>query len=168
MTMTAEATGAGSVLAAEAGLAVRVFPGLLAQGREARRWVRAQVPPGTPGADDTELAADELFANAVLHTRSGGPGGTVTVIVAPDGTLHVHDLGTTGPCPARDGWPQGRPGFGRGLVLAAALGTGPAHSPAVTCPALACGALGGCCTTWRPAAQALRHETGQPAATAAA
>jgi hypothetical protein len=166
MTMTAEAPGGGSALATEAGLAVRVFPGLLAQGREARRWVRAQIPPG-PGADDMELAAGELFANAVLHTRSGGPDGTVTVLIAPDRTLHVHDLGTTGPCPARDGWPQGRPGFGRGRVIAAALGTGLAHVPAAACPAAASAAPGGCCTTWRPAAQAPGQETGQPAAAAA-
>jgi hypothetical protein len=168
MNRTAEAPGEVSVLPAEAEVAVRVFRGLLAQGREARRWVRAQVPPGDPGADDTELAAGELFANAVLHTRSGGPDGTVTVIIAPDGTLHVHDLGTTGPCPARDGWPQGREGFGRGLVLAAALGTGLMHVPAAACPAAATAAPGGCCTTWRPAAQALGRETGQPAAAAAA
>lgn len=161
MTMTAEAPG--SVLAAGAGLTVLVLPGLLASGREARRWVRAQV---LPGADDAELAAGELFANAVLHTRSGGPDGTVTLIITPDGTLHVHDLGTTGPCPARDGWPQGREGFGRGLVIAAALGTGLAHIPAATCLA-APAAGGGCCTTWRPAAQAPARETGQPAAAAA-
>jgi hypothetical protein len=166
MTTTAEAPAGDSALATGAELAVRVFPGLLAQGREARRWVRAQVPPG--GADDAELAAGELFANAVLHTRSGGPGGTLTVIITPDGTLHVHDLGTTGPCPARDGWPRGREGFGRGLVLAAALGTGLAHVPAAACPAAAPAALVGCCTTWRPAAQAPARETGQPAAVAAA
>jgi hypothetical protein len=168
MTMTAKAPAEDSALAAVAELAVRVFPGLLAQGRQARRWVRAQIPPGAPGADDTELAAGELFANAVLHTRSGGPDGTVTVIITPDGTLHVHDLGTTGPCPARDGWPRGREGFGRGLVITAALGTGLAHIPAATCPAAAPTALGGCCTTWRPAAQASARETGQPAAAAAA
>ena len=166
MNRTAEAPGEDSVLAAGAELAVRVFHGLLAQGREARRWVRAQVPPGDPGADDAELVAGELFANAVLHTRSGGPDGTVTVIIAPDGTLHVHDLGTTGPCPAQDGWPQGREGFGQGLVIAAVLGTGIAHGPAATCPA-AGAALGGCCTTWRPAAQALARETGQAAVAAA-
>jgi hypothetical protein len=167
MTTTAEAPAKDSALGAEAGLAALVLPGLLAMGREARRWVRAQVPSG-PGADDTELAAGELFANAVLHTRSGGPGGTVTLIIAPDGTLHVHDLGTTGPCPARDGWPQGRPGFGQGLVLAAALGAGLAHVPAAACPAAAPAAPGGCCTIWRPATQAPACETGQPAAAAAA
>lgn len=166
MNGTAGAPGGGSALPAEAGLAVRVFRGLLDQGREARRWVRAQVPPG--GADETELAAGELFANAVLHTRSGGPDGTVTVIIASDGTLHVHDLGTAGPCPARDGWPPGREGFGRGLVIAAALGTGLAHIPAATCPATAPAAPGGCCTTWRPPAQAPARKTGQPAVAAAA
>jgi anti-sigma regulatory factor (Ser/Thr protein kinase) len=47
-------------------------------------------------ADEAELAAGELFANAVRHSLSGRAGGKVTVLVAWVGgevAVHVHDLG---------------------------------------------------------------------------
>ena len=131
---------------------VRVFPGLLAQAREARRWVRAWV--AAAWADDMELITAELFANAVLHTRSGDTGGTVTVIVTHGGVIHVHDHGTG------QSWPRaaaGREDFGRGLLITAALSSGLARSPAARCPLAwpedPAAVAGGCCVRCRPASQ---------------
>jgi hypothetical protein len=126
------------------------------------------------------LIATELFANAVLHTRSGGEGGKATVAVTADGTVHVHDYGTEMPCPGLAGGPPAdgdrREESGRGLEIVAALSTGLAHLPAAWCPAAgpddpAVGA-GGCCTCCRPGpavpgAAPQEREPGQPAVTAA-
>jgi anti-sigma regulatory factor (Ser/Thr protein kinase) len=154
--------GEGAVLTAGAGpAAVRVFPGLAAQAGAARRWAReCAARPGGPDPDDIGLITAELFANAVLHTRSGSEGGTVTVAVTADGVIHVHDHGPAGPCtglaaiPPRGGGP--REDFGRGLEVITALCTGLAHMPAAWCPVIGpddppAGA-GGCCTCCRPAA----------------
>jgi anti-sigma regulatory factor (Ser/Thr protein kinase) len=143
-------------------VAVRVFPGLAAQVPHARRWVRALAsrPGREPGrtdlVDDLELIAAELFANAVLHTRSGGGGGTVTVAVTADWVIHVHDQGAGGPCPGLLAVGGGvRDDFGRGLQIVMAISGGLAHLPAAWCPVggpddPAIGA-GGCCTCCRPA-----------------
>src|SRR6266700_3902942 len=78
-------------------VAVRVFAGRAEQSGEARRWVRALVcAAGTGLVDEAVLAVGELFGNAVVHTRSGLRGGTVTVAVTGGGVLHVHDLGSGG------------------------------------------------------------------------
>lgn len=54
---------------------------------------------GPDAADLAELAVSELFTNAVLYTRSGRPGGTVTVIISGGHggvEVHLHDLGAVG------------------------------------------------------------------------
>jgi anti-sigma regulatory factor (Ser/Thr protein kinase) len=139
--------------------AVRVFPGLPAQAREARRWVRGLAPHlGRPDPHDMELITAELFANAVLHTRSGGEGGKVAVMVTADGVIHVHDYGTARPCPGLAAGPPAAQGLrgesGRGLEIAAALCAGIAHMPAAWCPLAGpddpAGEAGGCCTCCRP------------------
>jgi anti-sigma regulatory factor (Ser/Thr protein kinase) len=173
MTMAAE-TAAGSgcpeqaaaprkiqVLTRGAGpAAVRVFPGLAGQVREARRWVRAlAAAAGVADPGDPELVVSELVSNAVLHTRSGGGGGKVTVAVTAGGVIHVHDYGTAGPCPGLAGSPavsSARDDFGRGLAVVAALSAGLAHLPAAWCPAGGpddpAVRAGGCCTCCRSAA----------------
>jgi anti-sigma regulatory factor (Ser/Thr protein kinase) len=158
-------------------VAVRVFPGLAEQTAEARRWVRALAPHrGGLDPGDVALIVTELFANAVLHTRSGQVGGKVTVAITADGVIHVHDYGTAGPCPGLTARPptNGNPreDFGHGLEIAAALSTGLAHLPAAWCPAAgpddpAVG-VGGCCTCCRPGPAvpdpaAQEKESGQPA-----
>jgi serine/threonine-protein kinase RsbW len=169
--MTAEAVAGGSspedtavpgevpVLTGGAGpVAVRVFPGLAEQAAEARRWVRALAAHrGGLDPDAVELIAGELFANAVLHTRSGQVGGKVTVAVTADGVVHVHDCGTAGPCPGLAGGPAADGGWreesGRGLEIVAALSAGLAHLPAAWCPAGGPDdpeGAGGCCTCCRP------------------
>jgi anti-sigma regulatory factor (Ser/Thr protein kinase) len=105
---------------------VRVFPCSAAQAGVARRWVRAEVAglAGPDVADLAEAVVAELLANAVMHSRSGRPGGTVTVIVGcgPGGVMvHVHDLGAAGgavPCPRH---PGDLAESGRGFVIVQAL-----------------------------------------------
>jgi anti-sigma regulatory factor (Ser/Thr protein kinase) len=87
------------------------------------RQVRADLTPlveGTPVADDFILLASEVVTNAVVHSRSGLPGGVFTVHaeVRPGyfAWLEVEDQG--GP------WiEQAAPDeeHGRGLALVAAL-----------------------------------------------
>jgi anti-sigma regulatory factor (Ser/Thr protein kinase) len=136
--------------------AVRVFPGSAEQAREVRRWLRSLAPCGegpNEASHAAELAATELFANAIGHTRSGGPGGTVTVAVTEDGHIHVHDLGTGpgAPCPSLDPAPPGKNREdGRGLLVVAALCDDLTATPVAKCPIVAPGAVGGCCVTCRP------------------
>ena len=193
MTMTAEAPAEGGspeeiqevagdvpVLAGGAGLvAVQVFPGLREQAREVRRWVVAlTVHLGGSDPDDVALIAAELFANAVLHTRSGQAGGKVTVAVTAGGVVHVHDYGTAGQCPGLAAGPKAegdpREDFGHGLKVVTALSDGLAHLPAAWCPAAGpddpAAGTGGCCTCCRlptsPRPEPQEKEAGQPAVTA--
>jgi anti-sigma regulatory factor (Ser/Thr protein kinase) len=58
----------------------RAFPGAPEQAGAARRFV-ADLLTGSPVRDDAVAVISELFANAVVHTDSGKPGGLVTVQV---------------------------------------------------------------------------------------
>jgi hypothetical protein len=124
------------------------------------------MPAGGADPDEAELITAELFSNAVLHTRSGGKGGKVTVAVTADGVIHVHDYGTDGPCPglATGTPPDGDPreDFGHGLEIVAELCSGLAHLPAAWCPAGGPGdpatGAGGCCTCCRPAPRPREQE----------
>ncbi|MGH3342984.1 MAG: ATP-binding protein [Carbonactinosporaceae bacterium] len=57
----------------------RTFAGTIGQVPVARRWVGALV--GARRAAEAALLAGELASNAVLHTRSGVPGGQFGVVV---------------------------------------------------------------------------------------
>ena len=131
----------------------RVFAGEPRGVPEARRWAAAVLARAGADPEISGLLTSELVTNALLHTRSGGPGGTVTVIVTAGRVLHVHDYGpAAGSCDPGN-WVPGadRADFGRGLVLASPeLGSGLVHGPAAACPVPwpggpAAGA-GGCCT----------------------
>jgi serine/threonine-protein kinase RsbW len=137
--------------------AVRVFAGRPEHSGQVRAWVRALTAVACPAAaDDAELAAAELAANAIAHTRSGRADGTFTVAVAagPDGVIiHVHDLGTgdgriPGPCLAADD-SDGLAEGGRGLPIVIALSAECGTLPVAWCPARepgdpAAGAGGSC------------------------
>ena len=98
----------------------RVFPGEAGQVREARRFL-AGLLDGCPAGDDALLCVSELATNAVLHSRSGGPGGRFTVIAAVQaGRLRVGVTDEGGP------WGQERDGggqSGRGLLIVGQLAT---------------------------------------------
>jgi len=74
----APATLAGPAMAASSW--ARAFPGTHEQVRIARRFV-ASLLDGSQLRDDAVYAASELFANGVLHTASGRPGGLIVVQV---------------------------------------------------------------------------------------
>ena len=150
-------------------LAVRTFAGQPEHAAQVRAWVRALAATTCPAAaNSAELAAAELAANAIAHSRSGRPGGTFTVAVTagPDGvTIHVHDLGTGDgrvPAPRRaaddgDHLAEG----GRGLPIVIALSAECGTRPVAQCPAREPGdpaaQAGGCCAWCRLDAEP-RHE----------
>ncbi|MBB6173183.1 anti-sigma regulatory factor (Ser/Thr protein kinase) [Nocardiopsis mwathae] len=116
----------GAVVVARCG-----FPGEEGQVREARAFVEAALglcfPAGTELLDSALIAAGELAANAVRHTRSGEPGGRfgIEIYRRPGAvTIEVRDQG-----PRRNG-PESEPHVrrqpldvehGRGLALVEAL-----------------------------------------------
>ncbi|HTT54388.1 MAG TPA: ATP-binding protein [Streptosporangiaceae bacterium] len=57
------------------------LPGQTRNVAEARAFVAKTLGPGHPCCDAAVLLCSELVANAILHTASGRPGGTVTVVV---------------------------------------------------------------------------------------
>ena len=93
------------------------FPGRADHGSQVRREIAAYLA-GCPAADDIILIADELAANAIIHTQSRGSTFIVRCQLST-GTarIEIEDLG--GPWRRRN--PGGRP---HGLDIVQAL-TGP-------------------------------------------
>jgi anti-sigma regulatory factor (Ser/Thr protein kinase) len=132
---------------------IRRFPGTAEAAHGARDFVRL-VLAGHPAADDADLCVTELVANAVAYTRSGRPGGTVTVTVqAAPGlpgavVVAVWDGGGLS-VPVLGGEPGGLAEHGRGLrlvdVLADEWGTaaGDAPGPCAWVTWFRCGVPGG-------------------------
>lgn len=102
---------------------VRSYPGTLDQVREVRAFLRESLN-GCPRADDVVAMGSELAANAVVHSRSGIPGGHFTVRAEVNEGAYllvaVDDEG--GPWQARACQPQ----IGHGLDLVQAI-AGPGH-----------------------------------------
>jgi anti-sigma regulatory factor (Ser/Thr protein kinase) len=104
--------------AAAPSVTAQVFPGDAGQVREARRFL-AGVLDGCPAADDALLCVSELATNAVLHSRSGRPGGRFTVratMQAGSARVEVADEGGR--------WRRERDGDGqngRGLLIVGEL-----------------------------------------------
>ena len=96
----------------------QVFPGDAGQVRAARRFL-AGVLDGCPAADDALLCVSELATNAVLHSRSGRPGGRFTVRATMQaGSVRVEVADEGGP------WRRERDGDGqngRGLLIVGEL-----------------------------------------------
>jgi anti-sigma regulatory factor (Ser/Thr protein kinase) len=98
----------------------RTYPGTKDQVRIVREHL-ASLIEGCPFADEFVLIASELSANAVMHSRSGKPGGTFTVraeVFPGDfAWLEVEDQG--GPPTEREAGDEDE--RGRGLAIVAAL-----------------------------------------------
>jgi anti-sigma regulatory factor (Ser/Thr protein kinase) len=99
----------------------RVLPGRPESARAAREFT-AGCLAGCPAAADAVVCVSELVANAVLHSRSGLPGGMVTVrITVAAGEwlrVEVEDAGPLAAVPApRGALDEG----GRGLMLVVGL-----------------------------------------------
>lgn len=96
----------------------RVFPGEAGQVGAARRFL-AGLLHGCPAAGDAAVCVSELATNAVLHSRSGRPGGRFSVCVAlQPGSVRVAVADEGGPWrPERNGDGQS----GRGLLIVRAL-----------------------------------------------
>ncbi|MDA2814145.1 ATP-binding protein [Nocardiopsis sp. RSe5-2] len=103
------------------------LPGELTAAAQARDWAAATLTHRLGLAPDTaetaKLLVSETVTNAVLHTASGRPGGSVTVELHPGPAsvrIEVHDAGgaATAPRPV----PAAPDAVhGRGLALVAAL-----------------------------------------------
>jgi anti-sigma regulatory factor (Ser/Thr protein kinase) len=87
-TMTTAASDATTELAMMAGATVLgslTVPGHPEQVAGVRRFVRRMVGDASPMAETAVLLASELATNAVLHSASGQPGGSATVLIAEIG-----------------------------------------------------------------------------------
>ncbi|MEU6036132.1 ATP-binding protein [Actinomadura sp. NPDC047616] len=75
----------------------RVFAGRADQAATARKFA-AYMLADTGRADDAELIACELISNALLHSRSGEPGGWFGIEVTRHGNVQiaVYDVGGKG------------------------------------------------------------------------
>jgi anti-sigma regulatory factor (Ser/Thr protein kinase) len=99
----------------------RSFPGRPEQAGAVRRFL-ANMLEGSTVAGDAVLCVSELAANAILHSKSGMPGGQfeVLVFVDPAGLVRVEVTDQGGP------WipdPGGRQNHGRGLLIVSHLAT---------------------------------------------
>lgn len=98
-----------------------VLPGRPEAAAGAREFARKALV-GYPAADEAITALNEMVTNAVQHSRSGLPGGSLEVrltVTAASVLAEVLDEGPLGPPP-----PASRDTFaerGRGLVLVKAL-----------------------------------------------
>lgn len=60
-----------------------VLPGTPESVSAARRMALQLLGDGHPAADAVQLVVSELVTNAIVHSNSGAPGGTVTVALCP-------------------------------------------------------------------------------------
>lgn len=102
---------------------VRVLPGTAQSAGVARDLARRFVGAWHPAADTVALIVSELVTNSVTHSRSGAPGGTITVAISRGSAgvlIQVRDDGG-----ASGQWTSATPGsaaeHGYGLLLVDAL-----------------------------------------------
>src|SRR5579859_875219 len=94
--------------------------------RQARELARQALGDDHPAVDDAELIVSELFANAIAHSHSGHPGGTVAVAVQAqaqrgDVRILVRDAG--GPDTPTHKAADPASERGRGIAIISALAT---------------------------------------------
>jgi len=92
--------------------------------RRARELIRQGLGSDHPSADDSALAVSELVGNAVVHSRSGEPGGTLflaieTAVGRGDVRIQVRDAGSHDAPAIHAHGPDSE--HGRGLAIIAAL-----------------------------------------------
>ena len=121
-TMTTAASDATVELTTMAGgtvLASLTVPGHPEQVAEVRRLVRRVVGDASPMADTAVLLVSELATNAVLHSASGQPGGSATVLITEIGggvRVEVADGGSEKSAPVVRGDIYASEGHGLFLV----------------------------------------------------
>jgi anti-sigma regulatory factor (Ser/Thr protein kinase) len=97
----------------------REFPGVAESAHHARDFVRQALGAGARGTDAADLCVTELVSNAIAYTRSGLPGGAVTITIqaGADGFLiRVRDDGAR-TCPQLAAESVGLDEHGHGLRL---------------------------------------------------
>lgn len=95
------------------------LPGRPERVREARQFVARLLGDAHPRTDTAVLLTSELMTNAVRHTRSGLPGGTVEIVMAAkaaDFMVSVIDSGSEATMPEPGKSPGGESGHGLLLV----------------------------------------------------
>jgi anti-sigma regulatory factor (Ser/Thr protein kinase) len=101
-----------------------VLPGRPESVAEARALVLVLGELTEAQAFNAALVLSELLTNAILHSRSGQPGGTVTVILEPAGDalrITVRDAGPVRGRRAPRAPAEGLRESGRGLQIVAAV-----------------------------------------------
>ena len=96
----------------------RNFPAVPAQIGPARRFLTG-ILDGWPAADDAALCLSELVTNAILHSRSGEPGGQFTVRIRLTGRDLRVEVGDRGGPWIWTGYPDEQ--HGRGLLIVGSL-----------------------------------------------
>ena len=87
--------------------------------RDARRFIARTIGADHVLADTAQLLTSELVTNAIRHSRSGQPGGTVELIVAAKAAsllVSVIDNGSDRTMPQKGNDPGGENGSGLLLV----------------------------------------------------
>ena len=98
------------------------LPGLPEHVRQARQFIAQAIDDGHAQADTALLLTSELVTNAVRHSRSRLPGGTVELIVAAKAAsllISVIDNGSDVALPQKANNPGGE--TGNGLLLVESL-----------------------------------------------
>jgi anti-sigma regulatory factor (Ser/Thr protein kinase) len=118
-TAASEATVELAMMAGGTVLASLTVPGHREQVAGVRRFVRRMVGDASPMAETAALLASELATNAVLHSASGQPGGSATVLITEIGggvRVEVADEGSAQSAPVVRGDIYASEGHGLFLV----------------------------------------------------
>jgi serine/threonine-protein kinase RsbW len=96
----------------------RAYPGTISQPRQVRADLSVTAD-GFPAMDELLLLTSELASNAIMHSRSGLPGGTFTV----HATLYLGEYAWVEIIDQGGPWSQDEHDaeHGRGLVVVAAI-----------------------------------------------
>jgi anti-sigma regulatory factor (Ser/Thr protein kinase) len=111
-----------ALMASASVLGSLTIPGRPERVYEARSFVQKCLGDGNPATDEAVLLASEIVTNAVLHSNSRRPGGTVTITVVLVGAgtrIEVTDQGSDLSTPVVKG--DGCVSGGHGLFLVQTL-----------------------------------------------